>query len=57
MNSFEGFIPELAKGTIRIASSDYATTVILPTVLKGLSQKCPHIHILMLNVLIGSLAL
>ncbi len=39
------FIPELAKGKIRIASSDYSTTVILPTVLKQLSQQCPHIDI------------
>ena len=39
------FIPELAKGTLRIAASDYATTVILPTVLKELSQKCPYINI------------
>ena len=39
------FIPELAKGTIRIAASDYATTVILPTVLEKLSRKSPNIDI------------
>lgn len=39
------FIPELAKGTIRIAASDYATTVILPPVLRELSQKSPSIDV------------
>jgi DNA-binding transcriptional LysR family regulator len=39
------FIPELAKGTLRLAASDYATTIILPTVLKHLAQKSPHIDI------------
>ena len=39
------FIPELAKGTIRIAASDYATSVILPSVLEELSRKSPNINI------------
>lgn len=39
------FLPELAQGTIRIAASDYATTVILPPVLKELAQKSPYIDI------------
>ncbi|MGL5132649.1 MAG: LysR substrate-binding domain-containing protein [Planktothrix sp.] len=39
------FIPELARGTIRIAASDYATTVILPSVLRELSFKNPYIDI------------
>ncbi|MEI6426973.1 MAG: LysR family transcriptional regulator [Pseudanabaena sp. ELA607] len=39
------FTPELAKGTIRIATSDYATTVILPTILRELAQKAPYIDV------------
>jgi Transcriptional regulator len=39
------FIPELARGTIRIAASDYATTVILPSVLRELSFKNPYLDI------------
>lgn len=39
------FAPELAQETIRIAASDYATTVILPPVLKQLSHCSPHIKI------------
>ena len=39
------FIPELAKGTIRIAASDYATAVILPSVLEELSRKSPNVNI------------
>jgi DNA-binding transcriptional LysR family regulator len=39
------FRPEVATGTIRIAASDYATTVILPSVLKRLAQDSPHINI------------
>ncbi len=39
------FIPEKAQGRIRIATSDYATTVILPPVLKELAQKSPNIDI------------
>lgn len=39
------FIPELVQGILRIAASDYATTVILPTVLKHISQKCPNLDI------------
>lgn len=39
------FIPELARGTIRIAASDYATTVILPSVLRELSLKNPYLDI------------
>ncbi|ELR99163.1 LysR family transcriptional regulator [Gloeocapsa sp. PCC 73106] len=39
------FRPETAKGTIRIAASDYANTVILPSVVKELFQKSPHVDI------------
>ncbi|PZO39204.1 MAG: hypothetical protein DCF19_14630 [Pseudanabaena frigida] len=39
------FTPNLAQETLRIAASDYATTIILPTVLKHLAQKSPHIDI------------
>lgn len=39
------FLAEQAQGTIRIAASDYATTVILPTVLKELFHKTPAIDI------------
>jgi DNA-binding transcriptional LysR family regulator len=39
------FVPELAQGTIRMATSDYGTTVILPPVLKELSQKSPNIDV------------
>lgn len=39
------FAPELAQDTIRIAASDYATTVILPPVLKQLSRSSPSINI------------
>ena len=39
------FCPELAQCTIRIAASDYATTVILPPVLTQLSQQSPDIDI------------
>ena len=39
------FIPELAKGSMRIAASDYATSVILPSVLEELSRKRPNINI------------
>jgi DNA-binding transcriptional LysR family regulator len=39
------FVPESARGTIRIAASDYATTVILPPVLKQLAQQSPYLDI------------
>ncbi|MBD2484874.1 LysR family transcriptional regulator [Planktothrix sp. FACHB-1365] len=39
------FLPEQAQGTIRIAASDYATTVILPRVLKELFRQTPAIDI------------
>ena len=39
------FLPEQAQGTIRIAASDYATTVILPPILKELFHKAPAIDI------------
>jgi len=39
------FIPALATGTLRIAASDYATTVILPPILKYLSLCSPLIDI------------
>ena len=39
------FRPEEATGTIRIAASDYGTTVILPAVLKQLAQDSPYIDI------------
>lgn len=39
------FLPELAQGTIRIAASDYATTLILPPVLKEISQKSPDLNV------------
>jgi len=39
------FIPALATGTLRITASDYATTVILPPILKHLSLCSPLIDI------------
>ncbi len=39
------FTPELAKGTIRIAASDYANAVILPLLLQEMTQKCPFIDV------------
>jgi DNA-binding transcriptional LysR family regulator len=39
------FSPETAEGTIRIATSDYSTTIVLPLVLKELGQKSPLINI------------
>jgi DNA-binding transcriptional LysR family regulator len=39
------FQPELAQDTIRIASSDYGNTVILPLILKELSRQAPNINI------------
>ncbi len=39
------FRPEEATGTVRIAASDYATTVILPSVLKQLARESPYINI------------
>jgi DNA-binding transcriptional LysR family regulator len=39
------FQPEKATGTIRIAASDYGTTLILPSVLKQLAQESPYLNI------------
>ena len=39
------FVPALAEGTIHIASSDYGTTVILPSVIKQLSLSSPSINV------------
>jgi DNA-binding transcriptional LysR family regulator len=39
------FRPEVARGTIRIAASDYATTTILPPILKQLAIDSPYINI------------
>jgi DNA-binding transcriptional LysR family regulator len=39
------FHPEVAQGTIRIAASDYATTVILPPFLKQLAQDSPYLDV------------
>lgn len=39
------FDPQVAKGTIRIATSDYSTTIILPSVFKTLSEKSPNMNI------------
>jgi DNA-binding transcriptional LysR family regulator len=39
------FRPEVATGTVRIAASDYATTVILPSLLKQLARESPYIDI------------
>ncbi len=39
------FDPKIATGTIKIATSDYSTTIILPWVLKILSQESPNINI------------
>jgi DNA-binding transcriptional LysR family regulator len=39
------FRPEVATGTVRIAASDYGTTVILPSVLKQLARESPYINI------------
>jgi DNA-binding transcriptional LysR family regulator len=39
------FDPATAQGTIHIASSDYSTVVILPIVLKQLTQIAPHLEV------------
>ena len=39
------FDPKTAKGTIHIASSDYSTCVILPTVVKQIEQEAPHLNL------------
>jgi DNA-binding transcriptional LysR family regulator len=39
------FRPEIATGTVRIAASDYATTVILPPLLKQLAKESPYLNI------------
>jgi DNA-binding transcriptional LysR family regulator len=39
------FRPEVATGTVRIAASDYGTTVILPTLLKQLAIESPYLNI------------
>lgn len=39
------FRPEVTKGLIRIAASDYANTIILPSVITQMFQKSPYIDI------------
>jgi DNA-binding transcriptional LysR family regulator len=39
------FRPELARGTVRIAASDYGTTVVLPPLLNQLARESPYIDI------------
>ncbi len=39
------FDPQLAQGTLRLAATDYATTVLLPAVLKRLSVEAPHLNL------------
>ncbi len=39
------FDPKTAKGTIHIASSDYSTCVILPSVVKQIEQEAPHLNL------------
>ncbi|SRR5579883_1043680 len=39
------FEPKTAQGTIQIAASDYATVVILPKVLKQISDKAPDLNL------------
>lgn len=39
------FEPKIAQGTIRLVTSDYATTVILPSVLKRLSVEAPDLKL------------
>jgi DNA-binding transcriptional LysR family regulator len=39
------FDPKTAQGTIQIVATDYATIVILPTVLKRIAEEAPHLNI------------
>jgi DNA-binding transcriptional LysR family regulator len=39
------FDPKTAQGTIQIVATDYATVVILPTVLKRVAEEAPHLDI------------
>jgi DNA-binding transcriptional LysR family regulator len=39
------FDPKTAQGTIQIVATDYATVVILPTVLKRVAEEAPHLNI------------
>ncbi len=39
------FEPKIAQGTIQLAASDYATVVILPKVLKQISDNAPHLNL------------
>ena len=39
------FDPKIAQGTIHIASSDYTTCVILPSVVKRIEQEAPHLNL------------
>ncbi len=39
------FDPKTAKGNIHIAASDYASCVILPSVVKQIQQEAPHLNI------------
>jgi len=39
------FDPKTAQGTIHIASSDYTTCVILPSVVKRIEQEAPHLNL------------
>ena len=39
------FDPKTAQGTIQIVATDYATIVILPTVLKRIAEEAPHLDI------------
>jgi len=43
------FDPKTAEGTIHIASSDYATCVILPSVIKQIEQEAPHLNLICQN--------
>jgi DNA-binding transcriptional LysR family regulator len=43
------FDPKTAEGTIHIASSDYATCVILPSVIKQIEQEAPHLDLVCQN--------
>jgi len=39
------FDPKIAQGTIHIATSDYTTCVILPSVVKQIEQEAPHLNL------------
>jgi DNA-binding transcriptional LysR family regulator len=39
------FDPKTAEGTIQITATDYATVVILPTILKRIAEEAPHLDI------------